>query len=32
AGFSVCSADKKELNLRMIDKKGNILYTVNRKK
>lgn len=31
-GFSVCSADKKELNLRMIDKKGNILYTVNRKK
>ena len=31
-GFSVCSADKKELNLRMIDKKGNILYTVTRKK
>lgn len=27
-GFSVCSIDKKELNLRMIDKKGNILYTV----
>ena len=31
-GFSVCSIDKKELNLRMIDKKGNILYTVTRKK
>ena len=28
----VCSIDKKELNLRMIDKKGNILYTVTRKK
>ena len=31
-GFAVCSIDKKELNLRMIDKKGNILYTVTRKK
>lgn len=31
-GFSVCSADKQELTLRMIDKKGNILYTVSRKK
>ena len=31
-GFSVCSIDKKELNLHMIDKKGNILYTVTRKK
>lgn len=31
-GFSVCTADKKELNLRMIDKKGNILHTVTRKK
>ena len=31
-GFSVCSIDKKELNLRMIDKKGNVLYTVTRKK
>ena len=31
-GFSVCSIDKKELNLRMIDKNGNILYTVTRKK
>lgn len=30
-GFSVCSIDKKELNLRMIDKKGNVLYTVTRK-
>lgn len=31
-GFSVCSIDKKELNLHMIDGKGNIIYTVNRKK
>lgn len=31
-GFSVCSVDKKEFSLRMIDKKGNILYTVSRKK
>ena len=32
SAFSVCSIDKKELNLRMIDKKGNILYAVTRKK
>ncbi len=32
AGFSVLSIDKKHLNLYMIDKNGNILYTVNRKK
>lgn len=31
-GFSVCSIDKKELKLYMIDKKGNVLYTVSRKK
>lgn len=31
-GFSVCSADKKELSLNMIDKEGNIIYTVTRKK
>lgn len=31
-GFSVCSAGKKELTLRMIDKEGKILYTVSRKK
>ena len=31
-GFSVVSADKKELTLRMIDKKGNILHTISRKK
>lgn len=31
-GFSVCSADKKELTMRMIDKTGKILYTVSRKK
>ncbi len=31
-GFSVCSINKKELNLRMIDKKGNMLYTITRKK
>lgn len=31
-GFSVCSADKKEFHLRMIDKKGTILHTVTRKK
>lgn len=31
-GFSICSANKQELTLRMIDKKGNILYTVSRKK
>ncbi len=32
SGFSVCSVDKHQLDLRMIDKKGNILYTVTRKK
>lgn len=31
-GFSVCTADQKELTLRMLDKKGNILYQVNRKR
>lgn len=31
-GFSVCSADKAQLSLRMIDKKGNIIHTVTRKK
>jgi 3',5'-cyclic AMP phosphodiesterase CpdA len=31
-GFSICTASKTELDLRMIDKKGNILYTVTRKK
>ena len=31
-GFSICSINKKELNLRMIDKKGNVLYTITRKK
>lgn len=31
-GFSIVSADKKELTLRMIDKKGNVLHTVTRKK
>lgn len=31
-GFSICSASKKEFNLYMIDKKGNILYTISRKK
>ncbi|MFA6873922.1 MAG: metallophosphoesterase [Bacteroidaceae bacterium] len=31
-GFSICTATKTELDLRMIDKKGNILYTVTRKK
>ena len=32
AGFSVVSLDKKELNLHMIDKAGNIIYTMNRSK
>ncbi len=32
AGFSVVSLDKKELNLHMIDKAGNIIYTINRTK
>lgn len=31
-GFSIVSADKKTLELRMIDKKGNILHTVTRNK
>lgn len=31
-GFSVCSADKAQLELRMIDKKGNVLHTITRKK
>lgn len=31
-GFSVCTVDQKELTLRMLDKKGNILYQVNRKR
>ncbi len=29
-GFSVCSIDKEKLSLRMIDKKGNVLYTMTR--
>lgn len=31
-GFSIVSADKKSLELRMIDKKGNVLHTVKRSK
>ena len=31
-GFSIVSADKKTLVLRMIDKKGNVLHTVTRNK
>jgi len=31
-GFSIITADKKELALHMIDKKGNVLYTVKRSK
>lgn len=31
-GFSIVSADKKALVLRMIDKKGNVLHTVRRTK
>lgn len=31
-GFSVIAADKRELNLHMIDKKGNVLYSVKRTK
>ena len=31
-GFSICSINKKELNLRMIDNKGIVLYTITRKK
>ena len=29
-GFSIVSASKKTLELRMIDKKGNVLHTVTR--
>lgn len=32
SGFSVIAADKHELNLHMIDKKGNVLYSVKRTK
>ena len=31
-GFSVISIDNKELNLHMIDKEGNIIYTMKRTK
>ncbi|MDO4165194.1 MAG: metallophosphoesterase [Bacteroides sp.] len=31
-GFSIVSIDKKSLELRMIDKKGNVLHTVTRTK
>ena len=31
-GFSIVSADKKKLELRMIDKQGNVLHTVTRSK
>ena len=31
-GFSIVSASKKTLELRMIDKKGNVLHTVTRSK
>ena len=31
-GFSIVSANKKTLELRMIDKKGNVLHTVTRSK
>lgn len=31
-GFSIISADKNRLELRMIDKKGNILYTITHTK
>ncbi len=31
-GFSIVSIDDKEMNLRMIDKKGKVLHTVTRKK
>lgn len=31
-GFSIVSANKKALELRMIDKKGNVLHTVTRSK
>lgn len=32
AGFSVITADQKELNLHMIDKEGKVLYTIKREK
>ena len=31
-GFSLITADKKELNLHMINKEGKVIYTVSRKK
>lgn len=31
-GYSLISADKKELNLHMINKEGKVIYTVSRKK
>ncbi len=31
-GFAIGSLNKQELNLSMVDKSGNILYTVNRRK
>ena len=31
-GFSIVSADKQVLELRMIDKQGNVLHTVTRTK
>lgn len=31
-GFSLISADKKEINLHMINKEGKVIYTVSRKK
>ena len=32
AGFSVLTANKKSLNLNMIDKNGNIIHVVSREK
>lgn len=32
SGFSLITADKKVLNLHMIDKEGNVLYTITRNK
>jgi hypothetical protein len=32
AGFSVCSIDKDNLKLYMINEKGNVVHTVTRKK
>ena len=31
-GFSIFTADKKELDMHMIDKKGKVIYTVKRTK